>query len=255
MKKFFRILTILLAIALVAASVFLFFEVERQNKKLNDVKLSAEITYSQWEMQNNCIEDPLPCDSSTYSKQFKTWLSQFDQYREHREQNPKFQGYLFLKELDELYIPEQNSGGKASLAVGCAFVLLFSFLIFYLMGGQKTAKASRVEMKGERTTRKSESASRQTASISSKPDIQALLRKATGCAESEPAQAISYLEQAIEGSLGTKLSPPTLLLCGSLRLKNKIGEKQGKEQLQRIISAWPQSAEAKKAQIVLNTFK
>jgi hypothetical protein len=84
---------------------------------------------------------------------------------------------------------------------------------------------------------------------------QALLQKAAECAESNPAQAIDYLEQAIEGSLSTKLSAPALLLSGSLRLKNKIGEKLGREQLEKVISASPKSSEAEKAQMVLNTFK
>jgi len=44
-------------------------------------------------------------------------------------------------------------------------------------------------------------------------------------------------------------------MCGSLRLKNKIGKRQGKKQLNKIISDSPESLEAQKAKAVLETFK
>jgi|GEM_PF-1811545 len=94
-----------------------------------------------------------------------------------------------------------------------------------------------------------------TAKIATPPDGNSLLRKATDCAETEPMQAISYLEQALEGSLGSKLSLHALLLCGSLRLKNKIGEDKGREQLQQVISSEPESEDAAKAKTVLETFQ
>jgi hypothetical protein len=255
MIKFFRTIIVLLAIATVAAAVVLFFDTDRQSKKLDEVKLVAEIGYSQWEQQNECAADPVPCDESAYSKQFKSWHLQFQQYMERRKQHPKFQYYLFLKELDGLYAPDLNSGGLASLAAGSASLLLFVFLISYLLGGSKKKTPGL-----EKPTRRAGSMPMSrtvpaSAGSGPKPDIKALLCKATECAENQPAQAISYLEQAIEGSLGTKLSVPTLLLCGSLRLKNKIGEVQGREQLRRVISVAPKSPEAKKAQIALDTFK
>jgi hypothetical protein len=256
MIKFFRAFIVLLAIATAAAAVVLFYDTDRQSKKLDEVKLVAEIGYSQWEQQNECAADPVPCDESAYSKQFKSWHSQFQQYTERRKQHPKFQYYLFLKELDKLYAPDLNSGGWAALAVGCASLLLFVFLIAYLLGGSKKNRTPRFENTARRTGSMPMSRTvPASAGSGPKPDIKALLRKASECAENQPAQAITYLEQAIEGSLNAKLSIPTLLLCGSLRLKNKMGEAQGREQLRRVISVAPKSPEAKKAQIVLDTFK
>jgi hypothetical protein len=66
-------------------------------------------------------------------------------------------------------------------------------------------------------------------------------------------QAISYLEQVLEGT-NSKLLPMALLLCGSLRVKNKLGEKQGREQLRKVIETVPGSPEATKAQSVLDAF-
>jgi hypothetical protein len=62
------------------------------------------------------------------------------------------------------------------------------------------------------------------AKLNAQLDVQTLLRKAAECAEKEPKQAINYLERALEGSLSDKLAAPALLMCGSLRLKNKIGK-------------------------------
>jgi len=87
------------------------------------------------------------------------------------------------------------------------------------------------------------------------PDAQTLLRKAAECAENEPKQAIDYFEQAFKKSLSAKLAAPALLMCGSLRLKNKMSARQGKKQLNKIISGYPESLEAKKAKTVLETFK
>ncbi len=261
MKSFFRVFTTAFAMTLVVAALALFFYTERSSKALNDVKLNAETMFSNWEKQSNCLENPQPC--ADYSQQFTTWLSQFEQYKEDKEQKPQFQYYIFLKELDEQYVPELNSGGLVALALASSVLLLFVFSIVHLLGGQKKTKNS--EMRAEVPTRRTESvypkpqvtrkADFTTAVSENKPDINSLLRKATECSDNEPMQAISYLEQAIEGSLSTKLSIPALLLCGSLRLKNKIGEDRGKEQLQKIISASPQGSEAQKAQILLDTFK
>jgi hypothetical protein len=262
MKNFFRVFIAAFAVTLVAAAVALFFYTERSSKALNDVRPNAEAMYSNWEKQSNCLENPQPC--ADYSQQFTAWLSQFEQYKENKEQRPLFQYYKFLKELDGQYASELNSGGLAALALASSVLLLFVFSIVHLLGGQKKAK-THMEIKIERPTKKPESAYPRpytpqkpavTAAVSeNKPDINMLLRKATECSEDEPMQAISYLEQAIEGSLSTKLSLPALLLCGSLRLKNKIGEDKGREQLQKILSAAPASPEAEKAKTVLDTFK
>jgi hypothetical protein len=240
--KFFRVFITILTIALVGGAVYLFLETEKLNYKLDDVKQSSETSYSAWMEQSNCLEEPQPC--AAYSEQFENWLSQLKQYKERKENTPQFKGYFFLKKLDEMYVPKLSSGGLLSLAVICTSLLFFVLLIVYLSGGEKKSKSMSIKTKVQL----------QTARIP-KPDTQALLRIATQCAESEPTQAISYLEQAIAGSLSAKLSIPALLLCGSLRLKNKIGEAQGREYLQKIISISPQSPEAEKAQNILVTYK
>jgi len=256
--KFFRVFLVILVLAVIGASVFLFFETERIYNALSEIEPRAEAIYSSWLQQNNnsCNENLEPC--LVYSEQFTEWRSQIEQYKQRKLQSPEFKSYVFLKELDEQHVPDLNSGGLASLAAACAVLLLFILLLVRISGDRKT----KISYKSERL--KKEPSSKQTASPrqtnthwQAKPiKVQvALLRKAAECAKGEPAQAISYLEQAIEGSLGSKLSVSALLLCGSLRLKNKIGEKQGREQLQKVISVSPQSSEAKKAQMALNTFK
>ena len=65
-----------------------------------------------------------------------------------------------------------------------------------------------------------------------------------------PMQAISYLEQALE-DISDKLLTPVLLLCGGLRVKHKIGESQGVEQLKKVIEASPLSSEAKEAEKII----
>lgn len=252
------------AVTLVAGAIALFLDTERRSKALQDSKVSAETMYSDWETQNDCIEEPQLC--ADYSEQFKNWLAQFEQYIEHKKQKPEYQYYLFLKDVDEQYVPDLNLGGLASLGSASALLLLFVFSIVYLLGGKKKTKAPSLGVRLEKDIVKaapartaprarSEPEPAPRARAEALPDINVLLRKATDCSESEPMQAISYLEQALEGSLGTKLSLPALLLCGSLRLKNKIGEDKGREQLKQIISASPESPEAKKAQIVLDTIK
>jgi hypothetical protein len=260
--SFFRFLLAVVAVAVVGASVYLFFETNRKFNALNEIEPRAEAIYSSWLQQNNCNdsnENLEPC--LAYTEQFSTWRSQIKEYKERKTQRPEFKAYMFLKELDAKNIPDLNSGGWASLAAACAVFLLFTFLIIRLLGGKKKTK---LPYKIDRL--KKEPSFKPTAAVPAKPTAShwqakpikvhvALLRKAAECAKSEPAQAISYLEQAMEGSLGSKLSISALLLSGSLRLKNKIGEKLGREQLQKVISTSPQSSEAKKAQNVLNSFK
>jgi hypothetical protein len=257
--KIIRTFITLLALALIAAALALFFQTEQKSKKIDDVKSNSETVYDTWVKQNNCIEEPLPCEG--YSKQFKDWLLQFEQYKERKEQTPMFQGYMFLKDLDEQHVPDFGSGGWASLGAACALLLLFVLLVN--SGRKKKTKtsskpkisANEIEPSYEKPEPKKLPVPKPPKpSAVSKPDALALLRKAVKCAESEPMQSISYIEQAV-GSLSSKLFAPAMLLCGSLRLKNKIGDKQGVEQLQKIISASPQSSEAKKAQEALNTFR
>jgi hypothetical protein len=233
----------LAAIAAVVAAIYLFVKTDRLDKQLTEIKPKAEANFAEWEQQNNCLKYPLPC--ADYSAQFKDWLSQFELYKESKEKTPQFKGYRFLKELDGLYAPNLNSGGKAALAVLCGGVLLWFFLVARLFGGKKK-KISIPSIKTRSTA---------PPKLNTQPDAQALLRKAAECAENEPKQAIDYLEQALGKSLSAKLAAPALLMCGSLRLKNKIGEKQGKKQLNKIISDSPQSLEAQKAKTVLETFK
>lgn len=242
MRKFIRVLITLSAIALAVAAVVLFLQTERLNKALNEIKPSAEANFSNWEKENNCLEDSLPC--ADYTKQFKDWSLRIEQYKANKEKSPKFQAYFFLKELDELYVPNLDSGGKASLALSCVLLLLWLLLIARLLGGKKKTKVPSIKTRFVPKPK-----------TQPKPDTEALLRKATECSDNEPAQAINYLEQAIQGSLSTKLSLAALLMCGSLRLKNKIGEEQGKKQLNRVISDSPQSSEAEKAKTVLDMFK
>ena len=262
---FLRFLLVIVAVAVVGASGYLFFETQRKYNALNDIEPRAEAIYSSWLQQNNCNEtngNLEPCIA--YTEQFKEWRSQIKQYKERKAQRPEFKGYMFLKGLDAQYIPDLNSGGWASLGAACTVLLLFTFLFVRLLGGKKKTKSkdrpSKIDRLKKEPTLKQASPppTKQTATPWQTKPIKvhvALLRKAAECAKSEPAQAISYLEQAMEGSLGSKLSISALLLSGGLRLKNKIGEKLGREQLQKVISASPQSSEAKKAQNVLNSFK
>jgi len=262
--SFFRFLLVVVAVAVVGASVYLFFETERKYNALNEIEPRAEAVYSSWLQQNNCNENNEnlePC--LAYTEQFTTWRSQIKQYKERKAQSPEFKAYMFLKELDAKNVPDLNSGGWASLAAACTVVLLFTFLIVRLLGGKKKTNSPyridrlKKEPSFKQTTAVPKQTKQTTTSWQAKPikvNV-ALLRKAAECAKGDPAQAIGYLDQAMEGSLGSKLSASALLLSGSLRLKNKIGEKQGREQLQKVISASPQSSEAKKAQMVLNAFK
>jgi len=243
----------MIVVAAIGASFYLFFETERKYNALNEVEPRAEAIYSSWLQQNNCNENLEPC--LVYSEQFAEWRSQMKSYKERKAESPEFKSYIFLKELDAQHVPDFNTGGLISLAAAGAVLLFFTFLFVSLLGGEKKSKKP-YKIKIEPSFRPT-STSRQSTPWQAKPiKVQvALLRKAAECAKNEPAQAISYLDQAIEGSLGSKLSTSALLLSGSLRLKNKIGEKQGREQLQKVISTSPQSSEAKKAQMVLNAFK
>ncbi|MDR2553799.1 MAG: hypothetical protein LBC64_00075 [Fibromonadaceae bacterium] len=231
----------LTAIAAVVAAIYFFVQTERLDKQLTEVKPKAEANFAEWEQQNNCLKVPLPCKE--YSTQFKDWLVQLEQYKEAKEKSPQFKGYRFLKELDGLYAPNLNSGGKAALAVVCCGILLWFFLVARLFGGKKK-KISTPSIK-----------TRPTAPKDTGPDAQTLLRKAAEYAENEPKQAIDCFEQALKKSLSAKLEAPALLMCGSLRLKNKIGARQGKKQLNKIISNYPESTESQKAKTVLETFK
>jgi hypothetical protein len=255
--KLFRTFIVLLVVAAIGASVFLFFETERKYNALNEVEPRAEAIYSSWLQQNNCNENLEPC--LAYSEQFAEWRSQMKQYKQRKAESPEFKSYIFLKELDTQHVPDLNSGGLASLAAACAVLLLFTLLLVRLLSDQKKTKMPyKIDRLKIEPSFKQAAAPRQANTPWHAKPIKvhvALLRKAAECAKSEPVQAISYLDQAIEGSLGSKLSVSALLLSGSLRLKNKIGEKQGREQLQRVISVSPQSSEAKKAQMVLNAFK
>jgi hypothetical protein len=270
--KLFRAFIVTLTIIITTTIVASFFYAERNikaiDKALDSVKLSVKTAYSNWEKEKQnstfCNENSQRCDkaSEQYSESLKDWVSQTERIFNARKQKPIFQGYLLMNKLDKEHVPDLDSKGLASLASACA-LLLFIFSIIYLLSSPKKNKSPRIEVKLEKLTKKSESAFQQkaftttfatTAKTSVKPDINVLLCKATECSESDPMQAISYLEQAIEESLGTKLSLPALLLCGSLRLKNKIGEEKGKEMLQKIISNSPQSPEAEKAKTVLDTF-
>jgi hypothetical protein len=233
----------LVAIAAVVAAIYLFVKTDRLDKQLTEIKPKAEANFAEWEQQNNCRKYPRPCID--YTKQFKDWLAQLELYKESKEKTPQFKGYRFLKELEVQYAPNLDSGGKAALAVLCGGTLLWFFLVARLLGGKKK-KISIPAIKTSSTA---------PPKLNTKPDAQALLRKAAECAENEPKQAINYFEQALKGSLSAKLAAPALLMCGSLRLKNKIGARQGKKQLNKIISNSPQSLEAQKAKAVLETFK
>jgi len=256
--SFIRALLVIIALTAVGGAAYLFFETERKYNALNEVEPRAEAIYSSWLQQNNCNENLEPC--LAYTEQFTEWRNQMKQYKERKAQSPEFKGYIFLKDLDAQHVPDLNSGGWASLGAASAVLLLFTFLIVKLLGAQKKNKIPyKIEnLKKEPSFKPTATVPRQTATHWQAKPIKvhvALLRKAAECAKSEAAQAISYLEQAMEGNLGPKLSVSALLLSGSLRLKNKINEKQGREQLQKVISTSPQSAEAKKAQMMLNTFK
>jgi hypothetical protein len=254
---------------LVGAAGYLFFDTERMNQKLDADKLNAETIRENWEKEGTCVKNSVQCEA--YSKQLEDWSVQFGQYVERKKQTPQFQVYFFLKEFDEESFPSLNYGGWTSIAVFSILTLLFALLILLISRNEKKVKLPVAKtLKVNVLEKRAESALKTTVRATKtpvkeiiakppasgpKPDVQALLRKALECAKSEPMQAISYLEQAIDGSLTVKLSLPSLLLCGSLRIKNKIDENRGKEQLQKIISSSPESAEAKKAKIVLDTSK
>jgi hypothetical protein len=246
--KVFRFFITILAIALVAVAVYFFFLIEKKSKRLDADKLRGEAIYAEITESNG--EDYL---------KFQNWLL----YKENWEKEPKVQAYFFLRELDDTYIPELNSGGWASLAICCALVFLFAMLLLTIAKTKPPAEKAkpaanyREQYRAERPSAEKPRAAEKPAAkkSKSKTEIQDLLRKAAKSAESEPMQAISYLEQTFEESLATKLSIAALLLCGSLRLKNKIGEEQGKEQLRKVISESPNSSEAKKAKMVLDTFQ
>ncbi|MCL2100341.1 MAG: hypothetical protein FWH22_01350 [Fibromonadales bacterium] len=266
--KLFRIFLAFITVAFVAAAVALFFYAEQSAGKLGrtfeHVKQTADVAYSNWEAEKQkssyCVENQQLCDelSEQYSDQLDNWVQQVEEQLKLREQSPIFQYSLFFKELDEQFIPELNSGGLAFLGVICVLLLLIVLSIVYLLGGVKKSEKSEKPAAKTKTIEKPKPVPQREAAsvtVAIKIDANTLLRKATECADSEPMQAISYLEQAIEGSLSTKLAAPALLLCGSLRLKNKIGEDRGREQLQEIIKASPESSEAGKAQTMLDAFK
>jgi len=254
--KFVRFLLVTIVVAAIGAAFYLFFETERKYSALSEVEPRAEAIYSSWLQQNNCNENLEPC--LAYSEQFTEWRSQMKKYKQRKMESPEFKGYIFLKELDTQYIPDFNTGGLGSLAAASLVLLLFTILLTRLLGGQKKARIPyKIERLKIEPSFKASTSKQANVPWHAKPIKVhvALLRKAAECAKSEPVQAISYLDQAMEGSLGSKLSVSALLLSGSLRLKNKIGEKQGKEQLKKVISVSPQSSEAKKAQMMLNAFK
>jgi len=264
--KIFRFFIIVLVLALVAAGGYFFFSIEKKSGLLNKEMLKGEAIYSK----------SIDNDSIDYLK-FKAWLA----YKKSWENEPRVKTYFYLKELDSTYIntyiktyipsiPDLKTEGRASFALCCLLVLFIAlFLLLITRTKPSKKKAKVVESKWvthnerprtgqyriEQSAYKPDSEASPTPKTNNKPDVQTLLRKAAKCAESESMQAISYLEQALDESLSPKLATPALLLCGSLRLKNKIGEDQGMEQLERIISQSPQSTEAKKAKMILNTFK
>lgn len=244
--KSFRIFVIVLLSLLIVATVSLFIKTELQINSLNESKQSVEASYSDWLEQNKCAENPEPCKS--YSEQIKNWQTQVEMYQANKAKTPEFKLHFFFKELDEQYARELNSKGYLSLALFGMVLLLFILLI------ARTLKVKNIQTTNNNKSFKEPTLkpfSKKSETIT-KPQAQALLRKAIACSESEPVQAISYLQQAIEERPSNKLLYPTLLLSGSLRLKNKIGEVQGKEQLERIIRVNPKSKEAKKAQEFLD---
>lgn len=238
----------MLAIAIVAASQALFFEIEQEYKTLSDIKPRAEATHQEWVKKNDCDKTPVPCE--VYSKQFKSWLSRYEDHKEQKEQGKKFKAYFYLKKIDEEYASklDYDRGGFTALTLGSIALIVFAFILVLDFIGEKKIKITYPKIPQKPSPR----ADRKIAK-KDKPDVQALIKKATECASKEPMQAISYLEQVLENG-GTKLQSPALLLCGSLRIKNKIGEKQGREQLKKIIETAPQSPEAKKAKSVLDAF-
>jgi hypothetical protein len=246
--KIFRILIAMAIIAAASASMALFFEIEQQALELSETKPRAADMHQDWIKQNNCIKTPVPCE--TYSKQFKEWLSKFEQYQKQKEQETKFKAYFFLKKIDEEYAEGLglNHGGLTALTL-YSFTLFIISLALLLAGGERKIKVSYPKIPKNPST----GSTQKLKLKKEKPDVQALITKAAECAETVPLQAISYLEQVLEGA-NSKLLPSALLLCGSLRVKNKLGEKQGREQLRKVIEIVPGSPEAKKAQSVLDTF-
>jgi hypothetical protein len=264
--KLFRILIVLLAIAAIAASFAVFFDTEQKIKKMNEIKPQAEAMYAEWSAHNNCIEEPKACEA--YSGQYSEWKLRFDNYRERKEQSPEFQFYSKLKEFDKEYAGELDHGGLASLSAASLALFFFAFLLFVLLKRKKKKpepSKSRFETmpnleSAYKPRPKPELAEKPEPELKpmqkkEKPDAQALINKASECAESSPMQAISYLEQALESISDNSLRDSVLLLCGSLRVKNKIGESLGAEQLKKIIEASPQSSEAKEAEKILSAFK
>jgi hypothetical protein len=246
--KFFRILIAMAMVAAVAASLALFFEIEQQYLEISETKPRAADMHQDWIKQNNCIKTPVPCE--TYSKQFQEWFSKFEKYQEQKEQEPKFKAYFLFKKYDEEYAEGLglNHGGLTTLTLS-GFILFIISLILLLIGGERKIKVTYPKIPQNPST----GSVQKIKPKKEKPDVQALIKKAAECAESEPLQAISYLEQVLENA-NSKLLPSALLLCGSLRVKNKLGEKQGREQLRKVIETLPESSEAKKAQSVLDSF-
>ncbi|MDR2580396.1 MAG: hypothetical protein LBC85_05325 [Fibromonadaceae bacterium] len=283
--KIFRILIAVLAIAAVAVSQALFFETEQRSKKLNEVKPLAVASFSEWEQQSNCAEEPQPCEA--YTEIFKNWLMEFEQYERRKNETPKFQAYLLFKYIDKKYAKSLglNYGGLASLVLCNLLLLILSFLAVILLGAEKKAKEPKPKKeKPKKPEPKSKPKPEPIPEPMPEPEpepmlepepmpepepepipepeppvrkkdkleVQALIEKAIDCAESSPMQAISYLEQALEGDISDKLFMPALMLCGGLRVKHEIGVNQGREQLQKIIEASPLSSEAKEAEKLLN---
>lgn len=252
MKAFCKFISFL-AVVLIAVAVYFFIKIEKKSERLEEYMLKAQAAYSEAAGSGN----------AEYLEAIKNWIV----YKENWEKTPKAQAYFFVKELEKTYLPDLNYNGRAAFAVLCAVVLLFALLLLMLAKNPPPVKKSKPEKnKPEKNkpatnswvVHKEQSPVMRPTASQPKPkpaDAQTLLRKAAECAESEPTQSVGYLEQAMEESLSTKLAAPALLLCGSLRLKNKMGEEQGRKQLDKIIDLYPQSVEAKKAKVVLNTFK
>lgn len=274
MINFLRVFLTAFTVTLAAAAIALFFYTERLHKAYTNTKTGAQTAFDGWVEQNGCAQKPHTC--AEYSDQFESWMAQLNKYIKAKEQKPQFQYYLFARDLDEQHFSEFKLGGLASVVAASALLLLFVFIIVFLMGGKKKTTIPGIGVKIDSSTYARATSRRPTAQlkkteptpepklepmpppkptkVAAPPDGNLLLNKAMECADTEPMQAISYLEQALEGSLGTKLSLHASLLCGSLRLKNKIGEDRGREQLQQIIASAPESEDAAKAKTLLETF-
>jgi hypothetical protein len=236
------------ATAVAAASLALFFEVEQQHKSLEEAKPRAAAAHQDWVVQNDCKKTPVPCE--IHSKQFKEWLLMFEKGKKLKEEEAKFKVYFRFKKFDEDFAESigLNYGGLTTLTLCCSLLFILSLTLFIL------GEERRIKVSYPKTPKNPSTGSVQKLKPKKeKPDVQALLKKATDCAVKEPMQAISYLEQVLENP-NSKMLSSALLLCGGLRVKNKIGEKQGREQLRKVIEASPESPEAKKAQSVLDSF-